>query len=78
VLHLPWDWPRINSFPEWYTVDAAREYQMRDLRTRREERRRGDQLASGLPVRAARAVTADRHGRAHDAMTPSTGGTAHR
>ena len=22
-LGLPGDWPRINSYPEWYTVDAA-------------------------------------------------------
>jgi len=54
VLHLPWDWPRINSFPEWYTVDAAREYRVRELRDGRSERRRGDQLASGLPARIAR------------------------
>ena len=51
VLHLPWDWPRINSFPEWYTVEAEREYRVRDLRVRQAETRRGDQLASGLPVR---------------------------
>ena len=51
VLHLPWDWPRINSFPEWYTVEAGREYRVRDLRVRQAETRRGDQLASGLPVR---------------------------
>ena len=51
VLHLPWDWPRINSFPEWYTVEASREYRVHDLGARQMERRRGDQLASGLPAR---------------------------
>ena len=51
VLHLPWDWPRINSFPEWYTVEASREYRVRDLGARQPEHRRGDQLASGLAVR---------------------------
>jgi len=54
VLHLPWDWPRINSFPEWYTVDATREYRVRDLRVGRSETRHGGELASGLPVRVAR------------------------
>jgi hypothetical protein len=53
VLHLPWDWPRINSFPEWYTVDATRAYRLADLRTRRSERRRGEQLASGWFVSVA-------------------------
>ena len=51
VLHLPWDWPRINSFPEWYTVEAGREYRVRELRTGQTQGMRGDQLASGLPVR---------------------------
>jgi hypothetical protein len=53
VLHLPWDWPRINSFPEWFTVDAAREYRVHDLAARRAESRGGDQLATGLPVRVS-------------------------
>jgi hypothetical protein len=53
VLHLPWDWPRINSFPEWYTVDSARTYRVRDVRAGTSESRRGDQLASGLAVRVA-------------------------
>jgi hypothetical protein len=25
-MHLPLDYPRINQFPEWFTVDASRSY----------------------------------------------------
>ncbi|MHB0956649.1 MAG: hypothetical protein ACYC0X_09405 [Pirellulaceae bacterium] len=28
VLHLPQDYPRINEFPEWFTVDAERTYRV--------------------------------------------------
>jgi hypothetical protein len=58
VLHLPWDWPRINSFPEWYTVDSTRTYRVRDLRTGASESSGGDRLASGLPVHVARGAPA--------------------
>ena len=26
VMHMPIDWPRINQFPEWFTVQADRQY----------------------------------------------------
>ena len=28
IMHLPLDYPRINQFPEWFTVDAERTYQV--------------------------------------------------
>ncbi len=28
ILHLPHDWPRINQFPEWYTIRAGEKYQI--------------------------------------------------
>ena len=28
-LRLPIDWPRINQFPEWFTVDADGSYEVR-------------------------------------------------
>ena len=27
-MHMPLDWPRINQFPEWYTVSPDRHYQV--------------------------------------------------
>ena len=54
VLHLPWDWPRINSFPEWFTVETGREYRVDDVAAGQSQRMSGDQLASGVPVRVAR------------------------
>jgi hypothetical protein len=54
VLHLPWDWPRINSFPEWFTVETGQEYRVRAVPAGQSQRMGGDQLASGLPVRVAR------------------------
>ena len=29
ILHLPIDYPRINQFPEWFTVEENREYQIK-------------------------------------------------
>jgi hypothetical protein len=31
IMKLPVDWPRINQFPEWFTVEADRLYSLRDL-----------------------------------------------
>jgi hypothetical protein len=49
-LRLPVDWPRINQFPEWFTVQAARTYQVSTADTGRAERRGGAELASGISV----------------------------
>ncbi|HOE10267.1 MAG TPA: hypothetical protein PLQ35_07255 [bacterium] len=27
-LHLPYDYPRLSQFPEWFTVDKGKEYQL--------------------------------------------------
>jgi len=54
VLHLPWDWPRINSFPEWFTVETGQEYRVHVVTAGQSQGIGGDQLASGLPVRVGR------------------------
>jgi hypothetical protein len=51
-LKLPIDWPRINQFPEWFTVQANRRYQVRQAGAR-VENRSGRELAAGLPVKLA-------------------------
>jgi hypothetical protein len=50
ILHLPADWPRINSFPEWYTVEAAARYRVLDASTGRSRVVSGEELVRGLPV----------------------------
>jgi hypothetical protein len=57
-LGLPADWPRINSYPEWFTVDSARRYQVRDMARGSTTTVSGAALARGLPVdaRAGRRV----------------------
>jgi hypothetical protein len=50
ILHLPADWPRINSFPEWYTVEAAARYRVLDASTGRSRVVNGEELVRGLPV----------------------------
>lgn len=48
-LHLPLDYPRINQFPEWFTVDADTSYEVVGKSTR-PETCAGRQLLAGLPV----------------------------
>jgi hypothetical protein len=51
-LRLPVDWPRINQFPEWFTVQANRSYRV-TAGVAAPESRSGAQLAAGLPVTLA-------------------------
>lgn len=48
-LLLPADWPRINQFPEWFTVQAARTYRVR-TEGGLERTFTGAELAAGLPA----------------------------
>jgi len=48
-LHLPVDYPRINQFPEWFTVEAARSYGVKGT-PGRAKKFPGVQLTEGLAV----------------------------
>ena len=50
-LKLPVDWPRINQFPEWFTVERDRDYSVRTGAAT--QRKRGAELAAGLDVTVA-------------------------
>jgi len=41
------DWPRMNTLPEWFTVEPARQYTIRDLDTGSQTPRTGRQLREG-------------------------------
>jgi hypothetical protein len=49
-LHLPIDWPRINQFPEWFTVQDGRRYAVREMEAGRTQTMTGEQLRAGMPV----------------------------
>ena len=50
ILGLPGDWPRINSYPEWYIVDASARYRVFDVGTGRNRTVSGSELVKGLPI----------------------------
>ena len=52
-MKLPLDYPRINQFPEWFTVEAAQNYVIRDSRKQETTTMSGKQLAEGLPIEVA-------------------------
>ena len=49
-LHLPLDWPRINQFPEWFAVEATKNYVVRDLASDTQTTHTGKQLRGGVDV----------------------------
>jgi len=49
-MHLPLDYPRINQFPEWFTVEADARYTVRDAATGKASVHSGKALLDGLPV----------------------------
>lgn len=53
VLGLPFDWPRINQFPEWFTVDAQADYRVIDVDSGAERRVRGAELLEGWKIQLA-------------------------
>ena len=48
-MRLPVDWPRINQFPEWFTVDARKGYPLEDVLTGTSETLDGTRLRDGIP-----------------------------
>ena len=44
------DWPRMNTLPEWFTVEAERRYTVRDAGSGAETAQTGRDLHAGLPV----------------------------
>jgi len=49
-MHLPLDYPRINQFPEWFTVEADGQYVVRDAASAKDSPATGRALWEGLPV----------------------------
>lgn len=47
-MKLPLDWPRLNQFPEWFTVDSEASYVWRDRTTGDQQTYSGQQLREGI------------------------------
>jgi len=47
------DWPRMNTLPEWFTVEPERNYVVKNAADGSEKTRTGKQLHEGLPVELA-------------------------
>ncbi len=48
VMRMPIDWPRINQFPEWFTVEAEEPYTGHDLTSNSKATYTGRQLSEGI------------------------------
>ena len=56
-LRLPVDWPRINQFPEWFTIVNDREYELIDVQNESVREVKGEELLNGLPLVMQRGET---------------------
>lgn len=51
ILHLPIDYPRLNQFPEWFTVERGSKYHFEILNRDKHAMHSGDELIRGIPVK---------------------------
>jgi len=49
-MHMPLDWPRINQFPEWWTVQADKNYSVREAGSQSQKTYTGKELNDGIPL----------------------------
>jgi len=49
-MMMPLDWPRINQFPEWFTVKAEESYKVHDLTSNSKATYTGKQLNEGITL----------------------------
>ena len=49
-MNMPLDWPRINQFPEWFTVQAKKSYTLHDLSADSTVEYTGKQLSEGILI----------------------------
>lgn len=50
IMQMPTDWPRINQFPEWFTTNGDKAYQVKDLANGSYTKYSGKQLMEGIEV----------------------------
>jgi hypothetical protein len=50
IMQMPFDWPRINQFPEWFTPESNTNYQLINVREDKEQTFSDQQLLEGIPL----------------------------
>jgi hypothetical protein len=50
-MKLPIDWPRINQFPEWFTVERDRKYVMVDIDQKKRSNPGSSDLINGIDIK---------------------------
>ena len=50
IMKLPFDWPRINQFPEWYTVKKGSQYNVMLQTEAKKEKWSAEKLMEGLTI----------------------------
>jgi hypothetical protein len=57
ILNLPVDYPRINQFPEWFTVDPKKEYKITVSDLKLSNSYSGAVLLKGIPLKLSAGQT---------------------
>ncbi|HUX97773.1 MAG TPA: hypothetical protein VMV47_18725 [Bacteroidales bacterium] len=50
-MNLPLDWPRINQFPEYFTIENGNKFRIKKENSRKEYELQGNALKEGFPIR---------------------------
>jgi hypothetical protein len=56
IMKMPLDWPRINQFPEWFTVKNQKRYLVHDLTSNSRRSYTSKQLRDGIAISLRRGV----------------------
>jgi len=56
-MHFPMDYPRINQFQQWFTIDAGKKYRLKFIGSGRTHIIDGSELISGFPVKVQKGET---------------------
>jgi len=49
-MKMPLDWPRINQFPEWFTVESEKHYTIHDVTSNSKATYAGQELHEGIGI----------------------------
>ena len=50
-MRLPIDWPRINQFPEWFTINPQKKYRVKNLSQKSAKNYKASELTNGLHIK---------------------------
>lgn len=56
IMNMPFDWPRINQFPEWFTPEKNENYELIDFREERKQTFSDQHLRNGIPLSLQKGV----------------------